>query len=116
VCDVCLRVSYWFNFPLYATVNECYLKEVTEARKSEIAVAAAAAGLLLTERRGRGSSHAFTYLSCLDSHCQSTFWASFKKTKLLRALKMDVQSNPLIQVSTAVSIAALFYSSSDLLK
>ena len=30
----CLYVSYWFNFPLYVTVNECYLNKATEAHKS----------------------------------------------------------------------------------
>lgn len=35
MCEsVCARVSYWFNFPLYAAVNECYLNKATEARKS----------------------------------------------------------------------------------
>lgn len=28
---VCLRVSYWFNFLLYVTVNECDLNKATEA-------------------------------------------------------------------------------------
>lgn len=31
---VFLCVSYWFNFPLYVTVNECYLNKATEAHKS----------------------------------------------------------------------------------
>lgn len=31
---VYLCVSYWFNFPLYVTVNECYLNKATEAHKS----------------------------------------------------------------------------------
>lgn len=31
---VCLWKSYWFNFPLYVTVNECYLNKATEAHKS----------------------------------------------------------------------------------
>lgn len=32
-CARCLCVSYWFNFPLYVTVNECYLNKATEAHK-----------------------------------------------------------------------------------
>lgn len=35
VCEsVCACVSYWFNFPLYVAVNECYLNKATEAHKS----------------------------------------------------------------------------------
>lgn len=31
---VAVHVNYGFNFPLYVTVNECYLNKATEARKS----------------------------------------------------------------------------------
>lgn len=31
---VCLLLSYGFNFPLYVSVNECYLNKATEAHKS----------------------------------------------------------------------------------
>lgn len=86
--QVCLCVSYWFNFPLYVTVNECYLNKATEARKSARVEIVDLVKFPLTyeveradeQRQRRELKRKFSPSAAIslksDSHCRRyTFWA-----------------------------------------